>query len=118
MPGIPVNSIISFKSSLSAVMQPLKLSLMSIRLRIDVRVMSDQSERMAAVNDCISCMISYVDVVINNADVYYDGGFHGCCIIVRKISNGKYGKASDDINNIGFVAVKCIEIIDNHNRFK
>ena len=66
---------------------------------------------MTSVNKCLSDIIKYVDVMIDNADMYYyDGGY---CETLRIKPEGAYEFASADIENI---VNNAIDIVYNQDR--
>ena len=64
-------------------------------------------KHVASVQACIPDMIVYVDVMIDNADVYY-----GSIGTVFRTSSSGFVSASDDIDNIDRAAIICVEIIE------
>ena len=77
-------------------------------------MMKKSVKNMTSVNDCISDMIEYVDVMIDNADVYYgDAGY-----AMRCTPSGDHVYAADDIYYIDMAVIKCIQIIKNHKKSK
>ena len=114
----------SFKTKIVSV-QPLKQSLASIRHRFDICMPKnlvklaklrkyENIKHMMAVNECISDMIKFVDIVIDNTDVYDQMQGY----IRRKISSVSNSNSNIDIGNIQQAAIKCIDIIEKHNKPK
>ena len=59
-------------------------------------------------------MITYLSVVVDNADVYHADYFG----IVRTIPLGGLIRAHSDIENIEKAAIKFIDTLENHNKPK
>ena len=71
---------------------------------------------MTSVSKLISGMIEYLDVMIDNADMYYyGGGFSG---VIRKTTSTGIASARTDIDNILQAADKCIDVIEKHKKPK
>ena len=71
---------------------------------------------MISVNDCISLIIKYVDVMIDNADAYCHQSSLG---IYRQIKSSNYQlPAYINIRNIDKATIDCIDIIDRHKNHK
>ena len=70
---------------------------------------------VAAAYDCVSDMMEYIDAMVYYADMYYrdDDGW-----IIRVPLTGDCAYAANDIENIEKTAIKCIDIIENHNKPK
>ena len=74
--------------------------------------MHDIIKTMAAVNKLVLDMSKYLDVVIDNADVYYYDHTFG---MARRVPTSLYvAYAYKDIGNIEEAAIKCIDVIDDH----
>ena len=71
-------------------------------------------KNVISLNDHLRHLIAYVDVMIDNADMYYEA-FSG---VTRESQSEGYVHVSTDIHAINKAAVKCIDIIDNHNKLK
>ena len=71
---------------------------------------------MAAVNKLVLDMIKYLDVVIDNADVYCQKSASG--YVSRIPTSGNIAYACHDIDNIQQAISKCIDVIDKHNKPK
>ena len=61
---------------------------------------------MVSLSERLTAMNKYIDVMIDNADDYYDDTW-----IMRNKSSGGIQYADTDIYNILQAAVKCIDII-------
>ena len=70
---------------------------------------------LASVDEHLVDMIKYVDVMIDNADVYYD---YGWAAIQRDIPSGGFVYSADDIHFINKAAINCIDIIDIYKKLK
>ena len=89
--------------------------LISIRRRICHYTVNLSAAVMISVNDYISDMITFIDIVMANARGYFD---YGDGSIRRKTSSGGIVFASNDTDNILQAAIICIKVIDKHNKLK
>ena len=74
-------------------------------------MISESPVIMASVRKCISDMIAYLEVMIDNTDAYYHGKYGRIRLITQTTSPG-YVHACDDVANIKQAATECIEIIE------
>ena len=100
-----------------------EMSLAAIRSQFDVR-MPKRLDKLAicrkyesikditSANDCISDMIKYVDVMIDNVGMYYQKYDR----IYRTRSSGIHLYAIHDIDNIDQAVISCIRTIAKHNK--
>ena len=124
MPDLDVQNILAFKSKLLS-MQPSKTSLTAIDQRFDICVPKylgmlvkyrkyEMIKNVISLNDHLRHLIAYVDVMIDNADMYYEA-FSG---VTRESPSEGYVHASTDVYTVNKAATKCIDIVDNHNKLK
>ena len=116
-PDLRFLNLLLDKSKLKAYCLSLKMPLISICDRFDTYTANESSSRMTSVSEYLLKMITYVDVMIDNSDVYFDDGskFYS---ILRRTSPRKAAIAYDDIENIHEAAVDCINIIEMSNIHK
>ena len=80
-------------------------------------MMTESSKCMASVNDCLVDMIQYIDVMIDSAGAYYDGGVLDG--IMRRNSSRGYSFAGNNIRNVDNKAINCMKIIiETHRKLK
>ena len=70
---------------------------------------------MPPVDECLSDMVTYIDVMIDNADKYYYDGYFAS--VIRNTPAGDVF-AANDVDNLENTAIKCIYVIFNHNTLK
>ena len=109
------SGLVAFKSLVYA-LNPIKQTVESILYRINYYVANQAEVMMESVNECVSDIIRYLDIMIDNADEYYEGMFSSN--IIRYSSEAGIKYASNDISYIDKAAIKCIDIIDKHNSAK
>ena len=124
MPDAYDKDISQFKSKLKS-LHPIKKTLASISQKFENYMTNDlvkfitsrnytSFKHMISVNDCISDIIKYVGIKIDNAGVHDEGSY----AIERKTSTRSYAYAEDDIDKINMAAVKCVNIVDNYYKLK
>ena len=120
MPDLRNNDLSSLKSKITTTLKPLNQCLSSLSLLIINHSMNDVVKHLrsrgyaslknfVSVCECLLDMVTYIDVVIDNADVYYYS-----IGIVRRTPASGFVSASDDIDNIEKAASRCIDIVDTH----
>ena len=73
---------------------------------------------MTSVSKGISDMIEYLDVMIDNSDMYFNGGGGFFSGGIRKTTSTGIASARTDIDNILQAADKCIDVIEMHKKPK
>ena len=124
MPGLKSDAnrfnftaLAAFKSKIQA-LEPMKQTSESIRRRISDSTTNRSTELVPTAIACISVMVIYVDVVIDNVDVYYYDLFNSSSGIWRRLPSEGRVHADGDMDKILQAAIKCIDIIDKHNSAK
>ena len=69
---------------------------------------------MAVLNEYTAYMIEYIDVMLDNADVYY----YWYRNYIRDVPAGGKARADKDIDNIEQTAIKCTNFIEKHKKPK
>ena len=77
--------------------------------------MNQSAVFMTSVYDFIAAVTAYIDVMIDNADVYYDSGYWG---VRRDTSRTDYTYAHYDTYNIEQAVNKCIDLIYDQDLHK
>ena len=78
-------------------------------------MINESRPHIISVNECISDIIKYVDVMIYYTAMYEDlGSTYGIVRRFKTYRTGDWMDSRTDIRNINNAAVKCIEIIDKH----
>ena len=107
------SDLTALKTKIKA-LEPMKQTLTSLHCRTLHHMVNRLPEISTPVYDCISDMIKYVDIMIDNADLY-EGWIGGT---YRHTSAGGKAFATEDVTKMEKTVKKCIEIIDNHNSLK
>ena len=119
---IPTSSgVASFRLEIKSSLPPLKHRLSSITQRLNNFIKRDLTKFSRShaslsldcmtVYDYISDMVKYVNVMIDNADVYTSDGYSPLWRYTPPVQTSSYVMAHYDIADIAKTAIECIDII-------